>query len=205
MSHTREEKMFENLTIEEYNGILASKAPTPGGGSALAQVAAIACSLAEMAINVTTAKLAETDENYVYLRSQGEVIARAKRALYKLSNDDAQAFERIVEALRLPKTTADEQKRRSNELQKAYHRAALVPIDVMGLCREILRLSKVRILPYLSKYVSSDCVIAMDLCKTVAKSCLVNVHANTALISDPTLKNSLEKQATAILDEINKI
>ena len=197
--------MFEKLTIEQYNDILASKAPTPGGGSALAQIAAIACSLTEMAINVTTAKLAETDENCVYLRSQGEVIARAKRALYKLSNDDAQAFERIIEALRLPKTTADEQKRRAQELQKAYHRAALVPLDVMALCREILKVSKMRVSPYLSKYVSADCVIAMDLCRTVAKSSLVNVHANTTLISDPILKNSLEKQAAEILQEIEKL
>ena len=197
--------MFEKLTIEQYNDILASKAPTPGGGSALAQVGAIACSLVEMAINVTTAKMNEADEYYAYLRSQSEVIARAKRALYKLSNDDAQAFEKIIEALRLPKATPDEQKRRTQELQKAYHRAALVPLDVMGLCREILKLSKVRILPYLSKYVSSDCVIAMDLCKTIAKSSLVNVHANTTLISDPILKNSLEKQATDILKEIETI
>ena len=197
--------MFEKLTIEQYNDILASKAPTPGGGSALAQVGVIACSLTEMAINVTTAKLHETEENYAYLRSQGEVIARAKRALYKLSNDDAQAFEKIIEALRLPKTTPDEQKRRTQELQKAYHRAALVPLDVMGLCREILKLCKVRIMPYLSKYVSSDCAIAIDLCKTVAKSSLVNVHANTTLISDPTLKNSLEKQAADILQEIDSL
>lgn len=197
--------MFEKLTIEEYNEILASKAPTPGGGSALATVGTVACSLVEMAINVTTAKLNQADETYAYLRSQGEVIARAKKALYKLSNDDAQAFERIIETLRLPKSTPDEQKCRAQELQKAYHKAALVPLDVMGMCREILKLAQVRIMPYLSKYVSSDCAIAMDLCKAVAKSSLVNVHANTTLISDPILRNSLEKQATAILQEIEKL
>lgn len=197
--------MLEKLTIEEYNEILASKAPTPGGGSALATVGTIACSLVEMAINVTTAKMSETDENYAYLRSQGEVIARAKKALYKLSNDDAQAFERIIETLHLPKSTPEEQKHRAQELQKSYHRAALVPLDVMGLCREILKLSKMRVMPYLSKYVSSDCAIAMDLCKSIAKNCIVNVHANTALISDPTLKASLEKQAAEIFKEVENI
>ena len=197
--------MFEKLTIEQYNDILASKAPTPGGGSALATIGAVACSLIEMAINVTTAKLAESEENYAYLCSQREVITRAKKALYKLSNDDAQVFEKIIETLRLPKTTPDEQKRRSQELQKAYHRAALVPLDVMSLCREILKLSKVRIMPHLSKYVSSDCVIAMDLCKTVAKSSLVNVNANTSLITDPILKNSLDNQAAEILREIENL
>lgn len=197
--------MFEELTLKQYNDILSSKAPTPGGGSALAVVGTVACSLVEMAINVTISKLEESDENYIYLKSQCDVIARAKKALYKLSNDDATAFERIIETLRLPKSTDEEKKLRSQQLQKAYHRAAIVPLDVMGLCREILRLSKIRVMPYLSKYVSSDCVIAIDLCKTIAKNSLINVHANTTLITDPTLKNSLERQGAEILNEIEKM
>ena len=196
--------MFENLTIEQYNKILASSAPTPGGGSALAQVGTIACSLVEMAINVTLTKPAD-DERVEYLNRQLEAVARAKRALYKLSNDDATAFQRIIDTLRLPKSTEEEKTHRSCELQKAYHRAAIVPLDVMNICREILKLCRVRIMPYLSKYVSSDCVIAMDLCKTVAKSCLINVHANTSLITEPTLKNTLERQGADILQEMEKL
>ena len=197
--------MFEELTIKEYNDILASCKPTPGGGSALAEVSAIACSLVEMAINVTVAKLDEKVESCAYLSSQRDVIVRAKKTFYKLSNEDALAFERIIETLRLPKDSEEDKKYRSRELQKAYHRAALVPLEVMALCREMLKLSKVRVMPYLSKYVSSDCVIAIDLYKTVAKSCIVNVHANTTLIADPTLKATLDRQAAEILNEIEKI
>ena len=196
--------MFEKLTIEEYNRILASAAPTPGGGSALAQVGTVACSLVEMAINVTLSKPTDT-ETVEYLNRQLEVAARAKKAFYKLSNDDASAFQRIIDTLRLPKDTEEEKKTRSRELQKAYHRAAIVPLDVMNICREILKLCKIRVMPYLSKYVKTDCVIAIDLCNTVAKSCLVNVHANTSLITDTVLRNTLEKQGTDILQDIEKM
>ena len=182
--------MFEKLTIEEYNKILGSSAPTPGGGSALAQVGAVACSLVEMAISVTLTKSADSDV-IDYLNRQFEVVERAKKTFYKLSNDDAAAFQRIIDGLRLPKTTEEEKKARLRELQKAYHRAAMVPMDVMNVCREIVRLCKTRVTPYLSKYVSSDCVIAVDLCKTVAKSSFINVHANTQLIADTALKNML--------------
>ena len=48
--------MFRKLTIEQYNEILSSKAPTPGGGSALAMVGAMACSLCQMAVEVTLTK-----------------------------------------------------------------------------------------------------------------------------------------------------
>ena len=196
--------MFEKLTIEEYNKILSGSAPTPGGGSALAQVGAVACSLVEMAISVTLTKQSEND-TVDYLKRQLEVIARAKKAFYKLSNEDAAAFQRIVDALKLPKTTEEEKTARSRELQKAYHRAAIVPIDVMNVCREAVKLCTVRVMPYLGKYVSSDCVIAIDLYRTVAKSSLINVQANTELIHDPTLKNTLNKQAAEILTDIEKM
>ena len=196
--------MFEKLTIEEYNNILASNAPTPGGGSALAQVGAIACSLVEMSVNVTLTKPGDPDREE-YLNRQLDVITRAKRAFYKLSNEDATAFQKIIDTLRLPKATDEEKALRTRELQKAYHKAAIVPLDVMSLCREIIKLCKVRVMPYLSKYVSSDCVIAIDLCTTIAKNSLINVHANTELLADPTLKNTLEKQASDILHDIERI
>ncbi|MCH5156854.1 MAG: cyclodeaminase/cyclohydrolase family protein [Clostridiales bacterium] len=196
--------MFEKLTVEEYNNILASNAPTPGGGSALAQVGAIACSLVEMSINVTLTKPADSDVAQ-YLNRQLDVVTRAKKAFYKLSDEDATAFQRIIDTLRLPKSTDEEKTQRSRELQKAYHKAAIVPLDVMSLCREIIKLCKVRVMPYLSKYVSSDCVIAVDLCVTIAKNCLINVHSNTQLLTDPTLKNTLEKQAAEILHDVEHL
>ena len=198
------EKTFEKMTLEEYNDILASNAPTPGGGSALAQVGAIACSLVEMSINVTLAKLTDSD-SAEYLNRQLHVVTRAQKAFYKLSNDDATAFQRIIDTLRLPKTTDEEKTHRLRELQKAYHRAAIVPLDVMNVCREIVKLCKVRVMPYLNKYVSSDCVIAVDLCKTIATNSLVTVHANTQLITDPTLKRTLEAQGAEILREIEQL
>ena len=194
--------MFEKLTIEKYNEILASKAPTPGGGSALATVGTVACSLVEMAINVTTAKIDASSETYEYLQREVKAVERAKTALYRLANDDAKAFEQIIAARKLPKSTEIEAKYRENALQKAYHNAALVPLDVMRLCSDLLSRCELRILPYLSKYVSSDCVIAIDLYKTILHNCRVNVFANTTFITSPDLKALLERQCEEIMKQV---
>ena len=70
--------MFEKMTLQQYNEVLASKEPTPGGGSALAVVGTIACSLVEMAINITLPKT-ETDEFTVALLNDGaRFVGRAK-------------------------------------------------------------------------------------------------------------------------------
>lgn len=192
--------MFEELSIKEYNKILASVAPTPGGGSALCQVAAMACSLIEMSVNVSLTKTAQ--ENFDYLSGQKETVARAKKAFFKLSDDDAAAFERIARGFKLPKNTPEEQKARTAELQKAYHCAALVPLDVMNLCRELLRVIPVRVAPLLIPYVASDCTIALDLLNTVVKNSLLNVRANTALIHDKDLAASLDRQAEQIVRDV---
>ena len=194
--------MFEKLTIEKYNEILASKAPTPGGGSALAMVGSTACSLVEMAINVTCAKLDADSETYSYLQSEAKVIERAKTALYRLSNDDSAAFEQIIAALKLPKLTHGEAKVRENALQKAYHNSALVPLDVMRICCDLLSRCELRVLPHLNKYVSSDCVIAIDLYKTIIRNSKVNVYANTCYITSPELKLLLERQCEEIMQRI---
>lgn len=196
------QKKFEEMTLKEYNDLLASKSPTPGGGSALCQVGAIACSLIEMSVNVTAAKATETHD---YLLTQREAVARAKRALQALSEDDAAAFQRIVDGLRMPKNTDEKVKTRKYELQKAYHRAALVPLDVMGLCRELIRISTVRIAPLLNSYIADDCKIAVDLLRSVAANCLRNVYANTAFISDGELAASLNKKGETILNELKTL
>ena len=194
--------MFEQLTIEKYNEILSSKAPTPGGGSALAMVGTVACSLVEMAVNVTLAKLEPNDETYQYLQSELKAVERAKTTLYRLSNDDAKAFEQIMAALKLPKSTEDEVKCRKMALQKAYHTSALVPLDVMRVCGDMLQRSELRILPHINKYVSSDCVIAIDLYKTIIRNSSHNVHANTCFITSSELKYLLEKQCEEIMQQI---
>lgn len=191
--------MFEKMTLEEYNKILASKSPTPGGGSALAVVGTIACSLIEMSVNVTLAKLKQDDDAYAALNGNVAFLQRARDKLQQLSNDDAAAFRKIVDCMHLPKDTEEQTSRRANELQKAYHKAALVPLDVMQVCCQALSVAKNKVLPLLYKYVASDCKIGIDLFQNIIENSMENVYANTSLIVDPDLQSRLENQGKEIL------
>ncbi len=195
--------MFEDMTLQQYNEILASKSPTPGGGSALAVVGAIACSLVEMSINVTLPKTDEEIRNI--LQSNGAFFAKAKACLFKLSNDDAQAFRHIVDCMHLEKDTLEQQEYRKTELQKAYHKAALVPLDVMRICLEALRRAQNKTFPLLYKYVASDCKIGMDLFVNIIENSMENVYANTTLIADKDLRAMLEKQGQDIVSNAKNV
>lgn len=197
--------MFEKMTLEEYNKILASKSPTPGGGSALAVIGTIACSLVEMSVNVTLAKLTQSDEYYGVLTSNAVFFARAREKLQQLSNDDATAFRRIVDCMHLPKETNEQKTQRACELQKAYHKAALVPLDVMQVCCQALSIAKNKILPYAYDYVASDCKIGMDLFANIIENSMENVYANTRLITDEELSSRLETQGKDVLTKAKQV
>lgn len=196
--------MFEQMTIERYCEILASEAPAPGGGSALSIVGAEACSLIEMSINVTLAKMSNDDENYNYLKSELATYARARKRLCALSNEDAEAYGKIVTARKLPKDSAEQANLRAATLQKAFHKATLVPLELMELCASILQRASSRVLPRVSKWVASDCEIGVSLLKTVVSFSLKNVYGNTCFIHDAELKSRLEKQAQGISDTVAK-
>lgn len=191
--------MFENMTLAQYNEILASKSPTPGGGSALAVVGTIACSLVEMSINVTLSKLDDSNIVKSLLQSHVSFFAKARNCLFQLSDDDAQAFRHIVDCMHLPQENSQQVLARRSELQKAYHRATLVPLDVMRICREALNRAQNKVYPLLYKYVASDCKIGIDLFGNILENSMENVYANTTLIADKELAAMLENQAKEIL------
>ena len=194
--------MFEKMTLQQYGDILADNTPTPGGGSALAVVGTIACALVEMSINVTLAKLQNTDEQFAYLGRSRNYFTRARQSLHQMSDDDARAFREIIDCMHLPQMTDEQIGTRKSQLQKAYHKAALVPLDVMRLCKECFVTAKIRVFPLLYNYVSSDCQIGIDLFANIVENSMENVYANTTLITDTALKEMLEKQGNEILHQL---
>lgn len=184
--------MFKQMTIEKYNEILASKSPTPGGGSALAMVGAMACSLCQMAVEVTLTK----DENE-YLANCLPTLKRCIAKLQDLAQEDADAFQKIIAVSHQVKLGESEK----SALQKEYHKSALVPIQVMQVCKRALDVAE-NTKPYLYKYVATDCYIGIDLLKVAIKDSVHNVYANTCLITDEQLKRSLEKQADDVANSL---
>ena len=152
--------------------------------------------LVEMSINVTNTKTPAEQ-----WQSHGNFFAKARQKFLRLSDEDAQAFRHILDCMHMPKDTQDQQLARQRELQKAYHRAALVPLDVMNACLNALTRARL-ILKEVYAYVASDCVIGIDLLRQAAENSAENVYANTCLIKDEQLRNSLENQAKQVLSQV---
>lgn len=193
--------MFKDKSIADYGEILASKAAVPGGGSALPVVGAYACALVEMAANVTLAKFGDDYDYAGELTSNLKLLSMCREKLYRLADDDSVAFTNILTAMRLPKDTEDQIAVRKTELQKQYHKAALVPLEVMQVAKRALDIAQ-KCMPYFYKYVQSDGIIGADLLRAVIRNSVCNVKANTSLITDDNLRERLDKETAFVADGI---
>ena len=112
---------LKELTVEEFTGLTASDAPSPGGGGVSALVGALAAALSEMVANLTIGR-----EKYAGVQEEMEALAGRAAALRSRLLDDIQkdsvCFNACMAALRMPRETKEQQeeaaRKRAREVQK---------------------------------------------------------------------------------------
>ena len=108
---------FSTSTCTEFVEVLASKAPVPGGGGASALVGAVGTALGNMVGSLTVGKkkYADVEEEILEIR---EKLEQKKQDLVRMVDEDAEAFEPLAKAYRMPKETEEEKAEKILENQK---------------------------------------------------------------------------------------
>jgi glutamate formiminotransferase/formiminotetrahydrofolate cyclodeaminase len=97
-----------SLAVSRFVDEVSSNTPVPGGGSASALAGSLGAALAAMVANLSVGRSSDDEE-------LGEMSQRAqatKQALAEIVDEDARAFNRVMDAIRLPRTTEVEQRAR---------------------------------------------------------------------------------------------
>lgn len=190
--------MMQNFTIEQFLKRLGSDAPAPGGGGAAALVSALAAALNSMVFNLTVGK--KVYENY------SEEIKELIQNSLKDSNElidffslymdkDAEAFSKLINSYKLPKTTEDEKNKRKSIIESCTKEAAQVP---MAVAEKVYKLYPIiwTACNYGNKNLISDAGVAATLVQASLESCILNVKINLGYIKDETLKINMDKRCT---------
>lgn len=119
-----------NMNLTAFADETASESPAPGGGSISAYVGALGVSLATMVANLSSHKKG-WDERWEEFSDWAEKGETLKNELVKLVDADTRAFNRIMEAFGLPKSTDGEKAIRSQAIQEATRFAIDIPFQVM--------------------------------------------------------------------------
>lgn len=130
-----DKKQLVDMTIAGFANETASESPAPGGGSIAAYMGAMGAALGTMVANLSAHKPGWDDR----WKEFSDVAERGKfymDQLLKMVDEDTNAFNRIMDALSLPKKSDEEKQIRKSAIQEATKYAAMVPLKTMELCYE---------------------------------------------------------------------
>ena len=119
-----------NLSLVSFADETASESPAPGGGSVAAYLGVLGASLGVMVANLSAHKKG-WDDRWEVFSDWAERGAELKKELSLLVDEDTKAFDGILQARTLPKSTESEKIFRQKTIQEATRQAIEVPYKVM--------------------------------------------------------------------------
>ncbi len=190
---------FINYAIKEFIDLLASKEPAPGGGSAAALVGSIGVALSSMVANLTIGKEKFKDKEEL-MREIVQKNEKLQKELLELIEKDAEAFNKVANALKLPKNNPEEKEKRKEILENALKEASLVPLEVMKKSLEALKILENTLGNSTPNAVSDIGVSALCL-KSAIQSAWLNVKINLVSIRDKNFVYEIQRQAESLLED----
>lgn len=174
--------MLKNLGLEPFLDQLASSEPVPGGGSVAALSSALSSALSAMVANITIGK-----KNYedVSEQMQGilEKMLEKKAHFVNMIDKDANSFDAVMKAFKLPKETDEEKSIRTQAIQEGMKYAATVPYEVAEVTSCLFE--DIKSLVVLgNKNAQTDALVAAMMARTAILSALYNVKINLESIKD---------------------
>ncbi|MGM0411542.1 MAG: cyclodeaminase/cyclohydrolase family protein [Bacillota bacterium] len=188
-------KSFAEYNLDTFASKLASDSPTPGGGSVAGLSASLSASLIEMVINLT--KDDSLDEYNIELQK------KRKEAL-ELIDKDAESFNKVMEAYKMPKNSEEERNKRKKAIQNGLYEASLTPLDTMKLALKLLELAR-KVIEKGNPHAISDIGVASLMGISAIKGAYLNVLINTQSLKDEEKALELEKEAKNIIEKGEKL
>jgi len=180
-------------SLIDFTEALASDAPAPGGGSASAAAGAAGAALLAMVVRLTVGKekyKAVWDE----LTPLSDRLEEARKRLLELVDEDTDAYDGIVAARRLPKTTDQEKSIRLKAIDDATMLATTTPMQTAFFAQLALTVAPV-IAEKGNPNASSDAFVAALLLSTAVEGALANVRINLPGVSDRDLARGFREDA----------
>lgn len=167
---------------------VASSNATPGGGSVAGATGALGCALLMMALSVTI-KMDSASDTSKALNTELDILLNYKEELKDLSARDAKAYENVIRARKLPKTSVE----RPVLLQEALQDAAQVPADTARKVVQVLEKLEA-FEPQISPVIKSDIECGKHLLNASIACCRENIKANLPYIKNAEFKTFLEEE-----------
>jgi glutamate formiminotransferase/formiminotetrahydrofolate cyclodeaminase len=191
------------LSVKDFARETASESPAPGGGSVSAAMGAFGAALATMVANLSAHKRG-WDDRWKEFSDVAEKGWAVMDDLTALVDEDTAAFNRIMDALAMPKGTPEEKAARAAAMEDATLYAASVPLKTMEASLKALPLA-LEMARKGNPASASDAGVAALAAVAAIRGAELNVRINAAGLADKSAAAPLLARATEILAEADAL
>ena len=182
--------------IDEFTDVLSTDAPAPGGGSVAALCGALSGALASMVAALTHGKKGY-EEHFEHMEHVGVEAQKIKDEFLADVDRDTEAFNKVMDAWRLPKKTDEEKAARQQAIEEATKEATLVPFGVLERTEKAAELART-VVEKGNENSVSDAAVAALTARTAAEGAFLNVKINLPGIEDENFKKDILERAEKI-------
>ncbi|MFQ6032551.1 MAG: cyclodeaminase/cyclohydrolase family protein, partial [Candidatus Zixiibacteriota bacterium] len=189
----------EKEGLEQFIEEVASSSPAPGGGSVSAAAGALASALSSMVCRLTIGKrkFKNVEDELKQVLEKAEII---KKQMQEFIIKDAESFDKVMDAFKLPKYTDEERKRRDQAVQEATKEAISVPLQVMEKALESLGITKM-VVEKGNPNMISDAGVSSLMARTAAEGAYLNVRINLNSVEDQDFVTATRQKADRLKQE----
>ena len=191
-------EMSVNAFVDE----VASSSPAPGGGSVSALAAALGSALTSMVCRLTIGKKKYADAEAL-LKKTLETSESLRARLTSLIEEDTRAFNEVMRAYGMVKSTEREKSEREKKIQEAAAAATVVPLQVMELCADAMDLTKT-VAEKGNPNSISDAGVSALLLQAACSGAALNVRINLGSIRDEAFAQSCRKRVNLAADRVRR-
>ena len=185
-----------NMKLNDFAEETASESPAPGGGSIAAYMGVLGVSLGTMVANLSSHKRGWDDKWEIY-SDWAEKGQEFKNILLHLVDEDTNAFNKIMDAFRLPKGSETEKTKRLQAIQDATKYAIEIPFKVMKTAYESMVVMEAMADIGLSASIS-DAGVGALAARSAVMGAYLNVKINAGGLDDKDFLNKLLNEAEEI-------
>ena len=189
-----EKTMIDNDFLNE----LSTNSPAPGGGSVAALAGSLGAALSSMVAALTHEKKHMLD-NKPLMDEIGVEAQELKDRLAILVEEDTQAFNKVIEANRLPVTTDEEKSIKKENLENANKYAIQIPLETAQKCLRVIKLSELLVINGNPNSVS-DAGVAAEVALAGLRGACMNVMINLSAVEDKIYCESIQEQVDSFIN-----
>lgn len=196
-----------DLTLTGYTDEVRGESPAPGGGSVSAYAAALGASLTQMVGSLTIDKKAFenlTDDEKNLMKENQKKLDAIREELIDIVDTDANSFDDVMAAFKLPKDSDEDKKKRTAAIQEGYKKALETPIRAAELGLEALKLQSI----YANKgnkNAITDVGVGTLLLQSGVEGALFNALINLNSVKDQEYVENKRKQVDDIMNEAKRL